>query len=873
MASDRPAVTPLVAAIIPAYGQPGLLGEAILSVLHQSAGAVAVVVDDGCPFAETRDTALSFARARPGQVHYLRRRNGGLSAARNTGIDFALAAWPDLQAVMFLDADNRIRPLFLVRALAALAAAPPEVGWVYPDIDMLGLPESWSMAGGFSLLALLGFNYCDAGSVVHRRVLERGLRFDETLRQGFEDWDFWLQAAETGYQGRHLPMAGFRYRRRGESMATAAAREREVILAAMHRKRRALLRPRSLLALEAQEAPRFAILHPGEDLARITHDPAAEGQTVTLAEFAARLHAARRAPGCLHVPPVLCCAAPGALAVLADVLILAAMFWLVQVLLRDRRAVAMVLLPAGAAEVRISVDATADLSPPQEAVLLAVRTNDLTLPGTDDRERPAMIRIQLPDALLARLPAAPTTARATLAGLKAALAGGAAGPPVTWRRDGRPPRNDLVSLYEQVCGIGIPLPVCRPAGSRGEIGFLIPLHAFGGVEKVVANQARVLRAHGYRPHLFLSGAARFLLTAQTRAAFVSVNPLLHAGFDAEVAGYDYLGVPMSGFERDADPRSLRDVLGLLSGMDVVITTHSLGGHGIAARLRRLGVRMMVSLHLVEHDRAGAPAGNPHMALAYEHAYERVLVISHRLRAWCVAHGVPEDKLLLLPNAPSYPAGDDTPGVPARRAGRVPGPLRLLFLGRLDAQKGLDRLAALIRATEGRYDWRVIGRQVLGEGGGKGGGKGGGGGGAEAVPPGVAVEPPLHDPAELDAAYDWADVLVVPSRFEGVPLTMLEAARRGVVVVATRTGAVEEAVTDGQGGFLVDGRQPEAAIHAGFLDIFGRLAAAPDLLCEQARRAAERPVLSWEQSLAPLLPVLDQVPEQTPEQVRPVPEQA
>ena len=846
MAGAGRTMTPLVAAIIPAYGQPGLLGEAIQSVLRQSpaARAVAVVVDDGCPCPETRDTALSFARTRPGQVYYLRRRNGGLSAARNTGIDFALAAWPDLQAVMFLDADNRIRPLFLVRALAALDAAPPEVGWVYPDIDMLGLPESWSMAGNFSLLALLGFNCCDAGSVVHRRVLECGLRFDETLRQGFEDWDFWLQAAEAGYQGRHLPMAGFRYRRRGESMMTEATRERDVILAAMHRKRRALLLPRSLLALEAKEAPRFAILHPGEAVARITHDPAADGETVTLAELAGRIHAAWRAPGCLHVPPVLCCAANGVLAVLAETLILAALFWRVQVLLREHHAVTVVLRPAATTDVRISMAATGD-PPPREIALLAVRTNDLNLPGTNDGQKPAVIRVELPGEKLARLPAPPATAGTTLAGLKAALAGHAAGQPATWRRDGRPPRNDLVGLYEKICGIGIPLPVSRSAGSRGEIGFLIPLHAFGGVEKVVANQARVLRSQGYRPHLFLSGTARFLLTAETRAAFVSVNPLFCPGFDAEVAGYDYLGVPMSGFERNADPRLLRDVLGLLSGMDVVINTHSLGGHGIAARLRRLGVRMMVSLHLVEHDRAGAPSGNPHMALAYEHAYERVLVISRRLWAWCVAHGVPEDKLLLLPNAPSYPAQDDMPAVPARRAGRAPGPLRLLFLGRLDAQKGLDRLAALIRATNDRYIWRVIGRHVLEDDA------------ADALPPGVTVEAPLHDPAELDAAYDWADVLIVPSRFEGVPLTMPEAARRGVVVVATRTGAVDEAVSDGEGGLLVDGRQPEEVIHAAFLDILARLATDPELLREQARRAAGRPVLSWERSLAPLLAVLDQ----------------
>ena len=47
-----------------------------------------------------------------------------------------------------------------------------------------------------------------------------------------------------------------------------------------------------------------------------------------------------------------------------------------------------------------------------------------------------------------------------------------------------------------------------------------------------------------------------------------------------------------------------------------------------------------------------------------------------------------------------------------------------------------------------------------------------------------------------------DVYCLPSRFEGMPLSLLEAMSLGLPVVATRAGGVPEAVTDGENGVLV-----------------------------------------------------------------------
>jgi glycosyltransferase involved in cell wall biosynthesis len=256
------------------------------------------------------------------------------------------------------------------------------------------------------------------------------------------------------------------------------------------------------------------------------------------------------------------------------------------------------------------------------------------------------------------------------------------------------------------------------------------------------------------------------------------------------------------------------------------------------------VRVFGALHLVERTPWDEPHGNPHALAAYEHAYDGVLVISEALRRWCIGQGLPRDKIVLVRNAPGYGAAPDRVAEALAARATRDGPLRVLFLGRLDAQKGIDRLAAMLAATRGAgVAWRVVGREVLGDG----------------TRPllEVAVEPPVQDPAALDALYAWADLLVLPSRFEGVPLVILEAQRMGCAVAATEVGAVAEIVADGEDGVLVPAGLPEEAIVARFIDTIRHLAADRAALRAMGAAAASRvAALDWETSMQDFLARLD-----------------
>jgi hypothetical protein len=781
---------PRAAAIIVAYQQPGLLGEAILSVLRQSEPFVAVVVDDGCPMEETREVGLCFARAYPGRICYLRRPRQGLSAARNAGASFALKAWPQLQAVMFLDAEDRIEPRFFARALEALAEAPAEIGWVYPDLDPIGPGESSSMRGPFSRVALLDGAYACAGAVLRPALLDAGPRFDETLGAGAADWDFWLQATDAGFRGQYLPNAGLRRRKPGHP--------RDADLAALRSKRAAWFRPRNLLALEAREAPRFGIVTEAGGFVRFVCDPAAPGKDVPFDKAVAALRRAESRPGAAHAPPLFCFASSTALLSLRESLALANMFWLAQVLLRASPAVA-IFVKAGAGErLRMRIGERPDHGDP--AMMFVPSSHLLKAAGAPGA---TPVTVEIPETISAETLAA--DASGAMDAFIACLRATPPPPREDWRPDFRPARADLIALYRRICDAGVPLPLPPDLKARGEIGFLIPPNE-PDIQIVCANQARALRGLGYRAHLFIYGGDSFDFTQEIEQSFCSVNLLPDPG------------------QTDADVR------GLLCGLDVLIAGAGLLPRHVLARLRQWGLRIVFAIQ--ETDLAGLASGGE---------CDRVLVSSRNLRNACLAHGAPRETILLVPNAPGYPSCGDAEFVRENRAARTAGPLRALYLGRLGHEKGAERLAAIMAATRGRIAWRVAGEAD------------------GAVVSGIDVEPAPKDFDERDALYDWADVLVWPMPVEGAPLTLPEARRRGVVVIASQVGAIHVGVIPeiiGAGGYPIEAGRDERAIVTDFVAKLVALAKDPALLAARAAAVLSDPPPTWLETMAPLIADLE-----------------
>lgn len=81
------------------------------------------------------------------------------------------------------------------------------------------------------------------------------------------------------------------------------------------------------------------------------------------------------------------------------------------------------------------------------------------------------------------------------------------------------------------------------------------------------------------------------------------------------------------------------------------------------------------------------------------------------------------------------------------------------------------------------------------------------------------------------------VLALPSHWEALPMAVLEAMAAGVPVVASRVGAIPEALPQGQGGLLVPPRDP-AALADALVEVLGDAALRKALGRAARRRASE-----------------------------------
>lgn len=282
--------------VIPGYGHPRFLAEAIHSACTQSCNQPyhVVVVDDGCRFPETAEVTANLMRAYQGKLHYLRHPNTRLPGARNAGIRFLLSLDPNLEAIYFLDADNRIEP-YSLQAFRDVLGDDSDIGWAYPDISFFG--QVWN-AEGFDtretapqysrLLHLLG-NISEAGSMVRVEAFKRGVLYDETMTSGFEDWEFWLSMIAAGYMGRAVHNAGFSYRRRPESMLAGSRRLEETLIAYIKEKHRSLYAPRRLMTLEHEDAPAYAVVCVDEGTVIQFSDPQLAATPEPLTDFAKQI--------------------------------------------------------------------------------------------------------------------------------------------------------------------------------------------------------------------------------------------------------------------------------------------------------------------------------------------------------------------------------------------------------------------------------------------------------------------------------------------------------------------------------------------------------------------------------------------------------
>ncbi|MEH2942842.1 glycosyltransferase family A protein [Lachnospiraceae bacterium KK002] len=183
-----------IEAVITSFNQGTMILEAVESVCAQTLlPQKIIIIDDGstdeCSIRVLKDIEKKSDLPVPVMIHY--QENGGVSSARNAGIKKAQAPM-----VLVLDGDDRLKPEYTEYVSRLLRDNPSMVAassWMHT----FGVLDSVVCPSGGNINSFLSRNCCPATHILRRDIFEQCGGYDESMRSGFEDWDFFLSMLET----------------------------------------------------------------------------------------------------------------------------------------------------------------------------------------------------------------------------------------------------------------------------------------------------------------------------------------------------------------------------------------------------------------------------------------------------------------------------------------------------------------------------------------------------------------------------------------------------------------------------------------------------------------------------------------------------
>jgi starch synthase (maltosyl-transferring) len=316
-----------------------------------------------------------------------------------------------------------------------------------------------------------------------------------------------------------------------------------------------------------------------------------------------------------------------------------------------------------------------------------------------------------------------------------------------------------------------------PADGRMRIAYVIGELGRGGAEQQLYELVRRLDRRRFHPAVFALAAG---------------------GYWAEPLRAQDVAVVELPSRRSAELGRLRALRAALAAFAPHVLHTVLWSGNVYGRLAAIGLGIPIAI-AAERNVIRRPAWQVLLERALDVVTDRYLVNATSIVDELAGHGgLPRAKMTVIPNG--IDLARVPPFAPDRRAARTAlgfAPERPLVaqVGRLEAQKDYPTfLDAAARIAAARPDVDFL---VVGEGGLRGALV------ARAAALGIGGRVRFtglrHDvPALLGAV----DVLVLASRFEGMPNAVIEAMATGAVVVATDVGGVRELVLPGETGAIV-----------------------------------------------------------------------
>lgn len=231
---------PAVSIVIPCHNGGRFLDALLTSLAAQTfRDFEIIVVNDG----STEPATLRKLDELRSSVRVVDQENRYLPGARNTGFRAALAEF-----VLPLDCDDTLEPDYLAVTVVALKAAPADVGFVFTHMRLVGALTGvlHNRFDSFDQLFLNRLPYC---MLIRKSAWLAANGYDETMRDGMEDWEFNIRLAAAGYRGLEIAKPLFVYNVRADGMLLSkSARMQGTIWRQIRERHRGLYRLPALLA-------------------------------------------------------------------------------------------------------------------------------------------------------------------------------------------------------------------------------------------------------------------------------------------------------------------------------------------------------------------------------------------------------------------------------------------------------------------------------------------------------------------------------------------------------------------------------------------------------------------------------------------------
>lgn len=200
----------MVTVIIPIYNSGPYLSACLRSVCDQEYGNLEILLIDDGSTDDSAQICAAFA-AQDARIQYIRKENGGVSSARNVGLEAATGEY-----ILFVDSDDTITPDCVARLVAPGA-----------DMAIAGAGERRTLSGE-QIAPYFAEHYLQSGIVarIAPKLLRRHIvthRFDESVSFG-EDLLFNISAFEHAASVALLPETLYHYRTDNPTALTARRR-------------------------------------------------------------------------------------------------------------------------------------------------------------------------------------------------------------------------------------------------------------------------------------------------------------------------------------------------------------------------------------------------------------------------------------------------------------------------------------------------------------------------------------------------------------------------------------------------------------------------------------------------------------------------